>query len=156
MDLPLGFLFEGLSDEHLKRIVAVTKEITMEEGEEIFKEGGESGAVYILKNGAVELITLVESDFELPIATLRKSGDIVGSSALVPPYRYSLTSRCTENGTLLHIDGSALRKVMSDDLDIGCTIMANLAKYFFDRLIETRQELKIHFKNFKSLFKYAH
>ena len=40
MDLPLGFLFEGLSDEHLKRIVAVTKEITMEEGEEIFKEGG--------------------------------------------------------------------------------------------------------------------
>ena len=79
MDLPLGYLFKGLNDDQLERIIAVTSEISMEDGEEIFKEGEESRAVYILKKGAVELITLVESDFELPIATFRKPGDTVGS-----------------------------------------------------------------------------
>lgn len=156
MDLPLGFLFEGLNEAQLKKIVAVTNEISMEDGEEIFREGEESGAVYILKKGAVELITVVENDFELPIATLRSPGDIVGVSALVPPYKYSLTARCTGNGTLFRIERSALTEVMSQDRDLGCIIMTNLARYFFDKLKETRQELKIHFKNFKVLFKYAH
>lgn len=156
MDLPLGYLFKGLNDDQLERIVAVTSEISMEDGEEIFKEGEESRAVYILKKGAVELITLVESDFELPIATLRKPGDIVGTSALVPPYRYSLTARCTGKGTLLSIGRSALRKAMSEDHNLGYIIMTNLARYFFDKLKETRQELRIHFKNFKTLFIHAH
>jgi CRP-like cAMP-binding protein len=128
----------------------------MEDGEVIFKEGEESGAVYILKNGAVELITQVENDFELPIATLRKPGEIVGTSALVSPCQYSLTARCTGKGTLLSIDRSALLEAMSEDPDLGYIIMTNLAKYFFDKLKETRQELRIHFHNFKTLFIQAH
>jgi CRP-like cAMP-binding protein len=138
----------------------------MEDGEVIFREGGESTAVYILRKGAVELITLVENDFELPIATLRKPGEIVGTSALVPPYQYSLTARCTGKGTLLSIctgkgtllsiERSALLEAMSEDRDLGYIVMTNLARYFFDKLKETRQELRIHFQNFKALFIQVH
>jgi CRP/FNR family transcriptional regulator len=156
MDLPLGYLFKGLNEDQLERIMAITREVSMEDGEVIFKEGEESGAVYILKNGAVELITQVENDFELPIATLRKPGEIVGTSALVSPCQYSLTARCTGKGTLLSIDRSALLEAMSEDPDLGYIIMTNLAKYFFDKLKETRQELRIHFHNFKTLFIQAH
>ncbi|MGD9033989.1 MAG: cyclic nucleotide-binding domain-containing protein [Desulfobacteraceae bacterium] len=156
MDLPLGYLFKGLNEDQLGRIMAITREVSMEDGEVIFKEGEESGAVYILKNGAVELITQVENDFELPIATLRKPGEIVGTSALVSPCQYSLTARCTGKGTLLSIDRSALLEAMSEDPDLGYIIMTNLAKYFFDKLKETRQELRIHFHNFKTLFIQAH
>ena len=156
MDLPLGYLFEGLDDDQLGRIIAITCEVPMEDGEVIFTEGEESAAVYILKKGAVELITLVENDFELPIATLRKPGEIVGTSALVPPYQYSLTARCTGKGALLSIERSALLEAMSEDRDLGYIIMTNLARYFFDKLKETRQELRIHFQNFKALFIQAH
>ena len=156
VDLPLGYLFKGLNQDQLERIIAITREVSIEDGELIFKEGGESEAVYILKKGAVELVTLVENDFELPIATLRKPGEIVGTSALVPPYRYSLTARCTGNGTLLSIERSALLETMSEDRDLGYIVMTNLARYFFDKLKETRQELRIHFQNFKALFIQAH
>ena len=153
MDLPLGYLFNGLNDEQLERIIAATSEIPMEDGELIFKEGEESEGVFILKKGTVELITHVENDFELPIATLRKPGDIVGTSALIPPYQYSLTARCTEKGALLKIERTALQAAMADDRDLGYIIMTNLARYFFERLKETRRELRIHFKNFKNLKK---
>ena len=46
------------------------------------------------KEGAVELLTKVEEGFELPIAILRNPGDCTGTSSLVAPYLYSLSSRC--------------------------------------------------------------
>jgi hypothetical protein len=54
------------------------------------------------------------------------------------------------------MERSALLEAMSDDRDLGCIIMTNLARYFFDKLKETRQELRIHFQNFKTLFIQAH
>ena len=52
--------------------------------------------VFILREGAVELTTTVEKGFELPIALLRRPGDIFGSSAIVPPFKYNLSARCAE------------------------------------------------------------
>jgi hypothetical protein len=42
---------------------------------------------------------------------------------------------------------------MLEDHELGCTIMKNLAQHLLERLKETRQELKIHFK---TLFKSSH
>jgi uncharacterized protein (DUF2235 family) len=42
--------------------------------------------------------------------------------------------------------------MMQKDHELGCTIMKNLAQHFLERLKETRQEVKIHFKTiFKSI-----
>ena len=145
MDLPLGYLFRDLSNDQLKMIAAVAREVSMEDGQEICGEGEEAKALYVLKTGTVELITKVENDIELPVIILRKSGDIFGSGVLVAPYLYSLTARCAKKGTLLRIEGSAIQKLMTADRDLGCIIMTNLAKHFLGRLKESRQEIKIHF-----------
>jgi CRP-like cAMP-binding protein len=130
----------------MKKVKAIGKEISMKKGQKIFKEGQEANGVYILRQGSVELMTMVEKDFELPISILRNPGDTFGSSALVPPYRYSLSARCAEDVVLFYMETAALRKLGSEDYDIGCRIMTNLAAYFLERLKETRQEVKIHFK----------
>ena len=146
MDLASSYLFNGLDENQLKKIHAITTKLSVEKGQQIFTEGEDGSEVYVLEAGAVELMTLVETDFELPVSILRNRGDVFGSSALIPPHQYSLSARCAENGTLFKIERSALKKLMSEDRDLGSIILANLAKHFFDRLNKTRQELKIHFK----------
>jgi CRP/FNR family cyclic AMP-dependent transcriptional regulator len=145
MDLPMGYLFRGLNDDQLKRITAVAREVSIENGQQICREGEEANSLYILKTGAVELMTTVEKDVELPISVLRNHGDIFGSGVLIAPYSYNLTARCSGTGILLRIEGSALQKLMVEDRDLGCIIMTNLAEQFLTRLKESRQEIKMHF-----------
>ncbi len=150
MDSSFAYLFKGFDEGQMKKIMAIGKETSMKKGQQIFREGQEANGVYVIRKGSVELMTVVEKDFELPISILRNSGDVFGSSALVPPYQYSLSARCVEEGALFCMETKALRKLASEDHDIGCQIMTNLAAYFLERLKETRQEVKIHFKTLLS------
>jgi len=147
MDSSSTYLFRGMGEGQMKKILAVGKEISMKKGQQIIKEGQAANGVYIVKSGAVELLTTVEKDFDLPISILRNPGDVFGTSALVPPYQYSLSARCVEECVLFCMETSALRKLAAEDREIGCQMMTNLAGHFLDRLKETRQEVKIHFKN---------
>jgi signal-transduction protein with cAMP-binding, CBS, and nucleotidyltransferase domain len=150
MDFASTYLFRGMSEGQVKKILAAGKEIFMKKGQQIIKEGQAANGVYILRSGAVEFMTAVEKDFDLPIAILREPGSVFGTSALVPPHQYSLSVRCVENGALLCMETSVLRKLAAEDRDIGCQMMTNLAAHFLDRLKETRQEVKIHFKTLLS------
>ena len=146
MDSSFAYLFKGLDAGQMKKIMSIGKEVSMKKGQQIFREGQEANGVYIVRHGSVELMTMLEKELELPISILRKAGDTFGTSALVPPHRYSLSARCAEEGVLLSMETAAIRKVASEDHNIGCAIMTNLAAYFLERLKETRQEVKIHFK----------
>ena len=146
MDSSSTYLFRGMSEGQMKKIQAVGKEIPMKHGQQIIKEGQAANGVYIVRSGAVELMTTVEKDFDLPISILRDPGDVFGTSALVLPSQYSLSARCLEAGILFCMETSAVRKLAAEDRDIGCQMMTNLATHFLDRLKETRQEIKIHFK----------
>jgi len=150
MDPSFAYLFKGFDEGQMKKLMATGKEITMKKGQQIFREGQEANGVYVLRSGAVELMTVVEKDFDLPISLLRNPGDVFGSSALVPPYQYSLSARCVEEGTLFCMETKALRELALEDHDIGFQIMTNLAEYFLERVKETRQEVKIHFKTLLS------
>ncbi len=102
--------------------------------------------IYVLKEGAVELLTQVNGEYELPVKIIRSKGGCFGTSALIPPYEYSLSSRCAEDAALLEIRRDDLEKLNVADPALGCAIMKNLAQHFLDRLKETRREIKIHFK----------
>jgi len=152
------YLFKGLSEPQFHGLLEITKQVRAQKGQFLMHEGQKGEEVFVLKQGAVELLTrvnddLVNNDFELPIAILRTPGDCSGTSSLVEPYIYSLSARCFEDSELLVIQYTDLKNLILADHELGCTLMKNLAKHLLDRLKETRQELKIHFK---TLFKTAH
>jgi CRP/FNR family transcriptional regulator, cyclic AMP receptor protein len=145
MEFYSGYLFKGLSEAQLDVVSRIARECSVEAGKEIFKEGEGAENLFILREGAVELATAVQEGFELPIALLRTPGDLFGSSALVPPFKYSLSARCAESGTLLTIGRTGLLGLMNEDHTLERAVLMNLVAYFLDRLKETRHELKIHF-----------
>ena len=64
----------------------------MEKGDFLMHEGQKAEILFLLKEGAVELLTTVNDKFELPIAILRNLGDCTGTSSLLEPYLYSLSA----------------------------------------------------------------
>ena len=110
------------------------------------REDQKAEALFIIKEGEIELLTSVNDSFELPIAILRNPRDCPGISSLVVPYKYSLSARCVKAAQILIIKQTTLEKLMQEDHKLGCIVMKNLAQHLLGRLKETRQELKIHFK----------
>ena len=151
MQLSSCYLFNGLSESQLDNLITIGNETQIQAGQWLFRESEVAEQMYILKDGAVELLTTVDQ-VELPITIVRKPGSCFGTSTMVPPHQYSLSARCAEDGALLHIKKTDLDKVIKADVEIAHVVLTNLAKHFLDRLKETRQELKIHFKTiFKSM-----
>ena len=144
--LSLCYIFKGLSASQLQYLSEITKEEHIPKGEILMREGQKAEALFILKEGKVELLTSVNDSFELPIAILKNPGDCAGMSSLVAPYKYSLTARCITPVQMLIIKQTALKKLMKEDHEVGCIMMKNIAQYLLSRLKETRRELKIHFK----------
>ena len=147
------YLFKGLSESQFHSLSEITKQVRAQKGQFLMNEGRKAEELFVLKQGAVELLTTVNDDFELPISILRNPGDCTGTSSLIEPYEYSLSARCFEDSELLIIKQSDLKNLMLADHELGCSMMKNLAQHLLGRLKETRQELKIHFK---TLFKSSH
>jgi len=86
MPLSSSFLFKGLSESQLNRLSDIAKEIQIPKTHWLFHEGNSADRVYILKKGAVELLTKINGDYELPIKIIRSKGDCFGTSALLTPH----------------------------------------------------------------------
>ena len=152
MQLSSCYLFQSLSESQLNNLYAISNETRIKKNQWLFREGESAEQMFVLQEGAVELLTAVD-EVELPIAIIRKPGNCFGTSTMVPPHQYSLSARGVEDGQLLALQKSDLENLIKQDHELGRVILVNLAKHFLDRLKETRQELKIHFK---SIFKSMH
>lgn len=133
---------------------ALMEEIAVKKGEHLFHEGEAAEQLYCLKQGAVEMMTAIDDHIELPITIFRSEGSHFGTSSLVPPYIYSLSARSYVDSVLMVIQRRRLMEQTKRDPEIGFIIMSNLAKTFLDRLKETRQEVKIHFKTLFKVMQY--
>ena len=128
-------------------LAAITFEEQFQKGQWLFHKDQEADKLYLVKKGAVELVIKVQDTIEIPIAIMRPNNGCVGISALVDPFRYTLSARCTEDSTLLVIKRQDIQALMCKDHELGCVMMNNLAQKLLARLTENRQELKIHFLN---------
>lgn len=147
MNLRSCYLFRGLSPSQLEKITAITREQQFFKGQWLYHEDQKAEHIYMLKAGVIELITKVEDSIEIPVTVIRPKNGCVGVGALVEPYLYSLSARCIDDSTVYVIKQTNLGQLMGNDPEMRCTIMTNLAQKMFNRLKETRQEVKIHFMN---------
>jgi len=147
MNLFACYLFQGLSPSQLERIAAIATEQQVRKDHWLFQEEQPATSLYILKDGAIELVTRVEEAIEIPVTIIRPDNGCLGIGALVEPHLYSLSARCLHDSVVLKIEQSELHSLMQEDNGLRCTIMTNLAQKLLDRLKETRKDVKIHFMN---------
>ena len=141
------YLFSRLSDPQLERVQAISREQKIQKDQWLFREDQEAQCFYLIKEGAIELLTVVDERIEIPIAMIKTQNGCIGIGALVPPFRYSLSARAALESNLLVFNRTDIETLKRDDPGLVCIIMNNLAQKLLDRLKETRREIKIHFMN---------
>lgn len=147
MPLSSCYLFARLSESQLERVLSISRNKKIQKGQWLFQEGQEAEHFYLIKEGAVELLTVVDETIEIPIAMVRTQNGCIGIGSLVPPFRYSLSARVAQDSHLLVFKRADLEALKQDNPGLVCIMMNNLAQKLMERLKETRQELKIHFLN---------
>jgi CRP-like cAMP-binding protein len=147
MPLSSCYLFDRLSEPQLERVLAISHEQKIQKEQWLFHEDQEAHQFYLIKEGAIELLTMVDENIEIPIAMVRTKNGCIGIGALVPPFRYSLSARAAQDSTLLVFKRADLETLKQDDPGLACIMMNNLAQKLLARLKEARQEIKIHFMN---------
>src|SRR4051794_9474397 len=94
-------LFADVSEGDLEAIAAMTKELTLPEGETLISEGDPGDSLFIVVSGELE-ISRREGGREVALAT-RGPGEFVGELSLLQAAPRSATARTRTQTSLLEI-----------------------------------------------------
>jgi CPA1 family monovalent cation:H+ antiporter len=109
-------LFKGLSNSALKALAEKIQTVTFLPGDTIIGEGEKGDALYILKNGAVD-VSKTNSDNKTHLTTLEK-GDFFGEMALLGDHVRSATVTAKTTVVSLRLKRTDVLKIASQNNEI--------------------------------------
>ncbi len=138
-------VFSALTNAELEKVASSVLEKEYEAGTTIFQGGDRAEELLVLQEGKVAVqMTLLKTQMQMSrritVDVVTRNG-VVGWSAIVEPYMYTLTAVCLQKVKALSISGNKLRWLLQDDPKIGYGVMKGLIKVVASRLDDTRQLL---------------
>lgn len=125
-------LLKGFSPIEIERFEDLATIITAEAGDELFKSGDYAQYLYVALDGDVELRMDVPDWWGIDTphrkVSTAKVGQILGWSALVEPFVYSLTAVCITEARLARFEGSQLADLSVRDPHIGHRLLSQVLK----------------------------
>jgi CRP-like cAMP-binding protein len=129
-------LLQGLTKAEADRVLALGKRIVLTSGAELFHLGDDAESIYVVIRGRLRL-TLpmqVRSRDEDVLVEERSAGQTVGWSALIPPYRFTLTATAPLETEVVAIPRETLNRYFTEDPGTGCAVSLNLSCIIGQRL----------------------
>jgi CRP-like cAMP-binding protein len=139
--------FFGFLDEtQLKAVAMLSEEVEVSAGEELFGSEQPAVALYLLMQGGVDLYyQVVDRDDSKNVKEFFISelspGDIFGLSAVLEPYRHTMTAKVLAPGKVIRIEASGLRALSELDAKLQAGLMKATALATMGRLHDTRVQL---------------
>lgn len=133
-------IFEGLSEEVLAKIAAISHEQIHQPGEIIFTEGDIAQNLYILKEGKVALDANLSTR---PGSVKRGTIDVVlpghafGWSTILRS-RFTMGARAISRTETIAVDGEALHSLLAQDIATSAVVMERVVNIVDSRLTRTR------------------
>ena len=126
-------VFAGLEAEQLELIAGCGKNIAVEAGERLFREGDDANTFFLIRSGLVALEAYVPNRGEVTAVTC-SAGEVVGWSWLVPPHKWRLSARVVEDVRAIEFDGACLRAKCEADPALGYDLLTRIAGDLADHL----------------------
>lgn len=137
-------IFNGLRSDELDRFQEISRPERRAQGDRIFGKGQWAENLYITIHGQIELrIELPRplATVDLTVSTIRPGGTF-GWSALVPPYRYTLSSYASSpECEVLRIGSKDIFNLFDDQPRIGYVFMRNLARVIGKRFYDIQEQM---------------
>ena len=139
-NLAAAWLTHSLSAHTRIKLAELGQLESISAGEVIVREGEPSDYLAIVLEGRVGLRVRVPERGQVTIMTV-EPGDVVGWSAVVPPYRATSTAVALVDSELAHFDGPALRETLKADPELAAELLPMLLIAVARRLEGTRLQL---------------
>ena len=136
-------LFWDLTNEQVDKLSAIAKEETFPAGHRIFTEGELIPKFYIVSKGKVSLemeIRIGSRTRRQVVIDVLEPGNCVGWSTILNQPA-SMSSIVLEPSQLLVFDGEQIRRLCSEDADIGYKVMQEIVNLVSKRLLMARRTL---------------
>jgi len=129
-------LLNGLSAQDAAEVLALGTPVVIPSGSELFHLGGNAESLFVLQRGRVRLTLPMEvrGHDEDVLVEERAPGQTVGWSALIPPYRFTLTATAPLETEVTVLTREALAEHFAAHPEVGQTISLNLASVIGERL----------------------
>lgn len=122
------------------RLTARTARLELDAGVTFMHEGDITQFLAIIVRGRVALRLRVPERGGVTILTL-DPGDIVGWSAIVPPYRATTSATTLEATALAIVDAAELRALLVSDTELAATFLPPVLETVASRVAATRDQL---------------
>ena len=123
-----------------RRLAAVMTRVEVEAGETFMHEGDVTKVLSIIVRGRVALRLRVPERGAVTILTL-DPGDIVGWSAIVPPYRATTSAAALEATELASFEAEELRAILATDAEVAAAFLPAVLETVAARVAATRDQL---------------
>jgi CRP/FNR family transcriptional regulator, cyclic AMP receptor protein len=138
--LAAAWLTHGLATDMRRRLAALGRLELVAEGSTITREGEPTQDCSVVLRGRVALRTRVPERGMVTILTV-EPGDVVGWSAVVPPYRATSTAIALVPTELALFDGQQLRTELQRQPELAAQVYPLLLQAVARRLEGTRLQL---------------
>lgn len=129
-------LLEDLTPEETQQVLALGSRITVPSGASLFRLGDAAECLFLIERGRITL-TLpmrIHGKEEDVVVEERSSGQAVGWSALIPPYKFTLAATAPLETEVIALPRESLRKYFAANPAAGYKITLNLAVVVGHRL----------------------
>lgn len=129
-------LVEGLSPGQIQRLAAIGRSRTLRPGEYVFLLGDSADHLSIVVKGQVDLcfpMSLGDVVKDIAVESVGP-GKTLGWSALVKPYRFTLSARATELSEVIGFARRDLLQLFEAELQIGYTLVTRISELVGIRL----------------------
>ena len=115
-----------LEDSEVEILTAIAELGNYEKGEVLFVADDPGDSVYMVTSGAVDLYTIVNSDIEQTLLSVRKGG-FIGIMALIDDGARDINARVSEKADLYKFEKDKLSHIISDGGELGLKLLRLIA-----------------------------
>jgi CRP-like cAMP-binding protein len=131
---------KDLPEEKRAELAKIAKITRFTAGQRIFEEGEVHKRIYLIVYGIVALYFYIPAKGEFRYETI-SSGELLGWSSLVEPFKKSSGAVAVENTLALSLDSDKLLRMMEEDKAFGHAVYKKLINVVADRLRAARMRL---------------
>jgi len=129
-------LLNGLTGDDGGRVLALGKRILLTSGAELFHLGDQAESIYVIAQGRLRLTLPIQvrGQEQNVLVEERVPGQTVGWSALIPPYRFTLTATAPLETEVIALPRERLHQHFAQYPEAGYAVSLNLASVIGERL----------------------
>lgn len=133
-------LFNQLSVNEIRKLLAISREESVNVDREVFHEGMAAQALYVVLSGVVKISKKNSKGVDEPLALIRE-GEVFGEMALLDDYPRGASATAHRDITLLRIGSAEFKQVMKEQGTIANKLLWVFVRVLCHRLREADKQI---------------